>query len=336
MRASRALLLALAAAGLLGACQVETQGAACTADTHCPSGQRCGHDRTCSRAAAACTGPICQGTICDGKDLKSCQVAADGICASLVDVATCSEHQACNPDAVTCDCVSGGCGPGVVSFCSGTGQLVTCATESGSSCRYEAPPEDCAVGRTCDGGFPAAACTCPLAGPDEGDGCDPLAAATSCKDASTLLSCRPKVAGSDCHVWRDPEDCTLGALVCSATGGAGGTPACACAEDACGGAAGSFCSAGQEVSCVFTVANGCWSEGPPAACGAGETCTGTQPAGACCPDAGPNQGDGCATAGARTCSGADLLRCAPQPSDARCLTWSLEEACGTAEAARWS
>ncbi|MBK9516790.1 MAG: hypothetical protein IPO09_05420 [Anaeromyxobacter sp.] len=396
MRTFRALLFAAASAtGLLVGCTVGTEGAACGDDTHCPAGQRCGHDRTCSLAAMACQGTICHGASCDGKDLKSCQVAGDGICAALVDVATCSEHQACNPDAVTCDCVSGGCTPGVESFCSGTGQLVTCATEAGSSCRYEERHDDCptftecqpdgllaarcgcpasdlcpgegayggtgegaycpadpakkgvcaftngcrhptgevacAAGATCGGAYPAAACACPLPGPNEGQGCDPLAAATACKDGSTLLSCRPKVSGSDCHVWRDPEDCTLGTLVCSATGSASGTPACACAEDACGGAAGSFCSAGQEVSCVFSAANGCWSEGPATACGAGESCTGTQPAGACCPNAGPGPGDGCATAGAFSCSGDDLLRCAPQPADARCLAWSLEEACGASQ-----
>lgn len=208
-------LITLAAVAALAGCSVDVEGAACSDDGNCPAGQRCGHDGTCSEAAAACPGPICQQNECSGQTLRTCVPDAQGVCATLSD-STCSAHQTCNATTGVCDCASGGCTAGVDSFCAPVGELVTCATEATTGCRFEASSSPCAVGETC-GGAPTATCSCPAIG-----------ACTTAGDRSCngdkLLECVPVEVGSLCNVWVEFEDCAISQLSCSP-----GTPAaCTC------------------------------------------------------------------------------------------------------------
>jgi hypothetical protein len=102
--------LAFVVAALLAAgCQVDTEGAACETDAHCPSGQACGLDGTCSTRAAACDerctpgekkctedGPIATITICD--------TTRDAVCGSWEQPDACAAGLVCAADGPACAC----------------------------------------------------------------------------------------------------------------------------------------------------------------------------------------------------------------------------------------
>jgi hypothetical protein len=105
MRRLSFVLAALLAAG----CQVDTEGAACETDAHCPDGQACGLDRTCSARAAACDerctpgekkctedGPTATITICD--------TTRDAVCGSWEPLDACAAGLVCAADAPACAC----------------------------------------------------------------------------------------------------------------------------------------------------------------------------------------------------------------------------------------
>jgi len=219
-------LITLAAVAILAGCTVDVEGAACLDDANCPAGQRCGYGGSCSVAAAACPGPICQEHECSGQTARRCVVSGEGPCASFVEE-VCSAYEDCSPASGTCGCKDTPCLPGVNAFCDASGDRVVCATDPGSQCRYVASTAGCGLGETC-GGAPDATCSCPVAGANVGDGCD-QEGKTSCL-GSNLLDCVPKVAGSTCLVWSLVEDCAGASLVCDP--GAAGPPevaaACLC------------------------------------------------------------------------------------------------------------
>ncbi len=78
-------LLALAAALLLSACQVDVEGAVCAVPGSgdlCPSGQRCGNDLRCSARAASCADRCTPGERgCVGGDVQTC-VDSDPVCGA--------------------------------------------------------------------------------------------------------------------------------------------------------------------------------------------------------------------------------------------------------------
>jgi hypothetical protein len=222
-------LLALA----LAACTVDVEGAACSDDGHCPSGQRCGYDRTCSTAAAACAGPICAQAECNGQTLRACVPDAQGLCASLAD-STCSPHQACHAGTVSCDCVPDGCTAGADSFCSATGELVACATEVATGCRYEASAVDCDAFRECQPrGVASASCDCQPSPTCTGAG-------SYCADGLHVVACA--LTNGCWHA--TPEAACAPGQAC-----AGGFPGGACACPAAGPAVGEGCSTLGALSC---------------------------------------------------------------------------------------
>lgn len=216
-------LLPLAAAAALAGCAPKVEGAACDDDGNCPAGQRCGHDRTCSVAATSCqAAPNCHETVCDGKLLRDCVADAQGLCATFQDT-TCQDHQVCNAGMGRCDCEATACAAGVGAYCALDGNLVTCATEAGTGCRYEASSAPCEPGRHC-AGAPAAACQCPVDGAGVDGGCSAEAVGATTCSGNALLTCQPAVADSTCKVWRLAEDCAAAGLTCTA----GAPAACTC------------------------------------------------------------------------------------------------------------
>jgi hypothetical protein len=106
MRRLSFVVAALLAAG----CQVDTEGAACETDAHCPGGQACGLDGTCSTRAAACDerctpgekkctedGPIATITICE--------TTRDPVCGSWEVQETCEQGLVCG-DGAACACAA--------------------------------------------------------------------------------------------------------------------------------------------------------------------------------------------------------------------------------------
>lgn len=98
---------AMAAAVLLAACQVQTDGARCDANANCPSGQACGNDRTCSARAAACADRCAPGAsrCAAGGAVERCTVD-DPVCGAWIPDA-CEAGLACGTraGAPACECL---------------------------------------------------------------------------------------------------------------------------------------------------------------------------------------------------------------------------------------
>jgi hypothetical protein len=99
----RALALAVAAAALLlAACGVDTEGAPCAANDNCPAGQGCGANLRCSAKALACTSCRPDDRRCaDDGAVATCVAAADAVCSSW-SAAPCSAGQVCGDASSAC------------------------------------------------------------------------------------------------------------------------------------------------------------------------------------------------------------------------------------------
>lgn len=105
----RLMSLSLAVAALAG-CVAKEEGRTCAEDPDCPSGQKCGYDLRCSKAAAACPGTICREDDCAGNAPRRCVVSGNGVCASLVPLAACSSGT-CDKQGGVADCLTLSLGP---------------------------------------------------------------------------------------------------------------------------------------------------------------------------------------------------------------------------------
>ncbi len=86
---------AVAAMAALTACSVKLEGAPCNDSTDCPSGQACGFDRTCSKAATACAVNQCKAgdaTCFDSATARAC--VAQGVCG-IWQTTGCTSQQIC-------------------------------------------------------------------------------------------------------------------------------------------------------------------------------------------------------------------------------------------------
>lgn len=287
----------------------------------------CSENQACHAATSSCDclpsgcGAGVDGLCAPTGELVTCATEAATGCTYAVASEACPAHQECRPSGLTdatCECQpSAGC-PGAGASCADGQHLVTCAQTNG--CWHATPAVPCAIGEACGGDYPGAACACPAIGAGPGQGCGPAEGATSCA-GDTLLTCALAAPGSACLTWQVAQVCSTGGLICS--GGA-----CACAASACTGP-GSFCDGtGREVTCLQDATSGCWSEGPPQACAAGESCLGQAPAGACaCPASGVGAGQGCGAEGSTACAGDRLLSCAPVTAGSSCNAWAPAQDC---------
>jgi parallel beta-helix repeat protein len=101
MRRLSFVVAALLAAG----CQVDTEGAACETDAHCPGGQACGLDGTCSTRAAACDERCTPGERrCADGDVKVCATSRNPVCGSWEIHETCEGGLVCPDGADACAC----------------------------------------------------------------------------------------------------------------------------------------------------------------------------------------------------------------------------------------
>jgi hypothetical protein len=103
MRRLSFVVAALLAAG----CQVDTEGAACETDAHCPGGQACGLDGTCSARAAACDERCTPGekrcVAGTFATITLCETTRDPVCGSWEVHETCGQGLVCEEGA-TCGC----------------------------------------------------------------------------------------------------------------------------------------------------------------------------------------------------------------------------------------
>jgi len=105
--------------------------------------------------------------------------------------------------------------------CDGSGKIVWC-TSTGGVCAEAQAPQGCAPPETCQGPAGEAACRCPPAGSDAGQGCA-TAGAEGCVGARWLRC----AASGACQVWSVAADCGASDLVCGPS-----AVACACPANA--------------------------------------------------------------------------------------------------------
>jgi len=101
-------LITLAAVAILAGCTVDVEGAACAtpgSTEHCPAGQACGLDLTCSEAAAECD--VCNpgDRACKDNMVKECTDATNPVCGSWSVVDDCAADLLACPDGAAPACV---------------------------------------------------------------------------------------------------------------------------------------------------------------------------------------------------------------------------------------
>lgn len=225
------LLPALAAVLLLAGCVLETPERARCDDIggtgHCPVGQRCGADGTCSVAATACEQIECGATTCEGNTLRKCVVS--GSCSTLQTETCDTNAQTCDVASQSCQCVDAqGC-PGTGTMCS-TDRTAIIACGSVNGCPYrtgDGNPQSCATGEVCIEDYPSARCDCPVQQVALNQGCS-SEGQTACA-GETLLTCHK--VGTHCFQWTVARDCTVDGLHC----GVDVTAACLCPAPAAPG-----------------------------------------------------------------------------------------------------
>jgi len=102
----RLLALSMALAALAG-CVAKEEGRACADDPDCPSGQKCGYDLRCSKAAAACPDAICHEDECpSGAQAQACLPRADHVCAVLDATVLCGGSATCHKFGGIARCIA--------------------------------------------------------------------------------------------------------------------------------------------------------------------------------------------------------------------------------------
>jgi hypothetical protein len=191
----------------------------------------------------------------------------------------------------------------------GAGGVQTCETEA-DGCTQWVTTATCGVHQTClvtsPNGLPTAACTC-TASACAGTG-------TLCQDAATVATCATDANG--CLYVASTSIC-ITPTVCA---GMASTAACAstCTDSCTQGQ--TSCVAGGLQTCTLGK-NGCWAYGPPAVCGAHQTCTGAAGSAACTCNTDP----ACSGAGGTCVSSTTLSTCSTDAQN--CLYQSATSTC---------
>ena len=126
-------------AALLGACQVQTDGARCDSDSNCPSGQACGNDRTCSERAAACAATRCTpgATRCGTQGAVERCTDADKTCGTWT-AEPCAAGLSCGAlsGAHACECLPAEGGILVADPAAGSALPYATGRDSPAQCRF--------------------------------------------------------------------------------------------------------------------------------------------------------------------------------------------------------
>ena len=209
-----------------GCVTVSTTQVACNAHSTCQGAAGSG-GCVCNPPPPGCTAA---GSFCSNGGMSQSTCQMDGVCPFDAGLNTpCLTHQSCKGATIgqTCSC-DNTCTPqqasGLGTYCVGTSQVASCATD-GASCRTASAPIACLGVKFCQGADGMGACACPPMGGTEGAGCTTLGV-TVC-DGNKVLTCTNDGL-SGCHVWALPHDCTGESHVC---GTKAGHAACQCAEN---------------------------------------------------------------------------------------------------------
>lgn len=319
-----------AAPSLPGLCPASGESCADEGHTRCDEGGL----RTCVEVTAGCLQwgvavPCAPGSTCIVEDVASCAPSCLDEACTVPEARRCApgdatsfqrcaddDHDGCLgwSEPIACDggetCGQGGaCGASCVDECvDGAARcdgdaVVTCGQHDGDAClEWGAPaacPKACALGRCVD----ACADECATDGLRRCNG-------------SAVDVCEEGADG--CRHWAAAESCGAG-TTCSA-----GACGASCVDECVAGEA--MCEAGGVVACGDFDADPCTDLGLPAACDAGESCSG----GAC--TALLACGDECGAAGDVRCdpTGLGVERCGDYDADP-CLEWEKVDQCGAGE-----